>query len=262
MSRAIEDVLSANSNGSRFDVVSNPEFMSEGTAIEDLLRPSRILIGGKETPRGVQAAEQVARLYQSWVPRERIMLMSAWSAELSKLAANAMLAQRISSINALSAVCEATEASVSEVSRAVGADPRIGDKFLNASVGFGGSCLQKDLLSLVYLCQQYNLPEVADYWLQVYQMNEYQKDRFVKTIISRMFGTVSGKTLTLWGFAFKKDTGDTRSTAAAYVVRKLCEEGARTVIYDPKVEVAQALRELEQQGMNDADHPGWKVRNS
>lgn len=217
--------------------MSNPEFLAEGTAIENLMKPDRVLIGGEETPEGRKAVETLCWIYEHWVPKENILTTNTWSSELSKLAANAMLAQRISSINSLSAVCEATGADVSEVARAIGLDSRIGSKFLQASVGFGGSCFQKDLLNLVYICEKLNLPEVAQYWQKVIDMNEFQKDRFSQKIIECLFNTVSEKRLAILGFAFKKNTGDTRETPAITVCKTLLDEGAKLNVYDPKVSV-------------------------
>jgi len=230
---AMEYILNAG-GGVHFDVLSNPEFLAEGTAIQDLLNPDRVLIGGRDTPEGRAAVEALAAVYAHWVPRERILTTSVWSSELSKLAANAFLAQRISSINALSALCEATGADVAEVARAVGMDARIGPRFLGAGVGFGGSCFQKDLLNLVYLCESHGLPEVANYWRQVVQMNDYQRHRFVRGMLARMFNTVVDKRIAVFGFAFKADTGDTRESPAIHVCRQLVEERARVVVHDPK----------------------------
>ncbi|DAZ99071.1 TPA: hypothetical protein N0F65_008376 [Lagenidium giganteum] len=252
---SVQAVLSANSNGLEFQVLSNPEFLAEGTAIQDLREPSRILIGGPETPAGLAAVERLVWVYAHWVPRERIITTNVWSSELSKLVANAFLAQRISSINTISAVCEATGANVYEVSKAVGADERIGSKFLNCSVGFGGSCFQKDILNLVYLAETFNLPEVAEYWRGVVTMNEYQKTRFATTMIRRMFNTVTNKKICIFGFAFKKDTGDVRETPAATIVKYLVEEKANVVVYDPKVRVEDMMMELEYQGMSAKTHP-------
>lgn len=228
----------------RFQVLSNPEFLAEGTAIADLENPDRILIGGMGSPAGIEAQEALVGVYSNWVPRERIITTNLWSSELSKLAANAMLAQRISSINALSALCEATDADIDEVAMAVGRDSRIGPKFLKASVGFGGSCFQKDILNLVYLCESLNLTEVAQYWKQVVDINEYQKSRFIKRIIGNLFHTVSNKRLAILGFAFKKNTGDTRETAALKVVDYLLAEGAQLAIYDPVVTHEQMLEDI------------------
>jgi UDPglucose 6-dehydrogenase len=203
--------------------------------VTDLLHPDRVLIGGEETPEGRKAIASLSWIYEHWIPKEKVLTTNTWSSELSKLAANAMLAQRISSVNALSALCEATGADVGDVARAIGYDSRIGSKFLQASVGFGGSCFQKDLLNLVYICECLNLTEVAQYWQNVIDMNNYQKHRFTKNIVESLFNTVSGKKLTILGFAFKKDTGDTRETPAITVCKKLLEEGAKLNIYDPKV---------------------------
>jgi UDPglucose 6-dehydrogenase len=222
-------------------VLSNPEFLAEGTAIQDLLTPDRVLIGGESS----EAVERLAAIYGRWVARERILTTNLWSSELSKLTANAFLAQRVSSINAISALCEATGADVDEVSRAIGTDSRIGPKFLKASVGFGGSCFQKDILNLVYLCEHFGLREVAQYWEQVVAMNDYQKRRFSARIVRTMFNTVSNKRVAVLGFAFKKDTNDTRESAAIYVCRDLLEERAQLAIYDPQVSEEQIRADLK-----------------
>lgn len=238
---AVKRILKSSSNGATFDVLSNPEFLAEGTAVSDLLAPDRVLIGGESS----EAIEQLARVYERWIPRQKILTTNLWSSELSKLTANAFLAQRVSSINSISALCEATGADVDEVAKAIGTDSRIGPKFLKASVGFGGSCFQKDILNLVYLCQHFGLSEVATYWEQVVKMNDYQKQRFSTRIIRTMFHTVSDKQIAIWGFAFKKDTNDTRESAAIYVCRDLLEEGARLVVYDPRVSEKQIRHDLE-----------------
>ena len=245
---AVKTILASVNHGASFDVLSNPEFLAEGTAIEDLLQPDRVLIGG-ESADAIQALVDV---YAHWVPRERLLTTNLWSSELSKLTANAFLAQRVSSINAISALCEATEADVDEVAAAIGTDSRIGPKFLKSSVGFGGSCFQKDILNLVYLCEYFGLPEVAEYWEQVVKMNDYQKSRFVRRIVRTLFNTVSDKKIAVWGFAFKKDTNDTRESAAIYVCRDLLSEKAKLSIYDPQVtedqihtELAEAFRDPE-----------------
>jgi UDPglucose 6-dehydrogenase len=230
---AMERILNSNGNGLHFDVVSNPEFLAEGTAIRDMETPDRVLIGARETPSGQQAIQAIANIYAHWVPRERIITTNLWSSELSKLVANAFLAQRISSINAISALCEKTEADVSEVAHAIGRDSRIGPRFLQASVGFGGSCFKKDIMNLVYLCEYYHLPEVAAYWEQVVKMNEYQQDRFVSRMVSSMFNTVAGKRIALFGAAFKANTGDIRESPALAVCRALLEERAEVIITDP-----------------------------
>lgn len=237
---AVKRILSSAGNGATFDVLSNPEFLAEGTAVEDLLAPDRVLIGGESE----KAINTLCDVYAKWVPRDRILTTNLWSSELSKLTANAFLAQRVSSINAISALCEATGADVDEVGRAIGTDSRIGPKFLKASVGFGGSCFQKDILNLVYLCEHFGLREVAAYWEQVVSMNDYQKRRFAERIVKTMFNTVSDKKIAVLGFAFKKDTNDTRESAAIYVCRDLLRERARLTIYDPRVPEAQIRDEL------------------
>ncbi|HUV90623.1 MAG TPA: nucleotide sugar dehydrogenase, partial [Anaerolineae bacterium] len=231
--QAMERILNSNDKGLHFDVVSNPEFLAEGTAIRDMETPDRVLIGGRETPSGQQAIQAIVDIYAHWVPRERILTANVWSSELSKLAANAFLAQRVSSINAISALCEQTEADVTEVAHAIGTDSRIGPRFLRASVGFGGSCFKKDILNLVYLCETYGLYDVAIYWEQVIRMNEYQEERFVSRMVTAMFNTVAGKRIALFGAAFKADTSDTRESPALAVCRRLLEERANVVITDP-----------------------------
>jgi UDPglucose 6-dehydrogenase len=241
---SVKRILESNSNGRNFQILSNPEFLAEGTAIADLEAPDRVLIGGDQTPEGRAAIQQLVDIYATWVPREKVLTTNLWSSELSKLTANAFLAQRISSINAISALCEATEANVDEVAHAIGTDSRIGPKFLKSSVGFGGSCFQKDILNLVYLCEHFGLPEVAAYWNGVIEMNDYQKRRFSRRVLSTMFNTVSDKKIAVLGFAFKKDTNDTRESAAIYICQDLLEEQANLAIYDPKVEPAQIQRDL------------------
>ena len=231
---AMERILNANTKNIRFEVLSNPEFLAEGSAITDLETPDRVLIGSKETPEGIEARKAIVDIYANWVPRENIIESNVWSAELSKLAANAFLAQRISSINTISALCEKTEADVDEVAYAIGKDSRIGPKFLKSSVGFGGSCFKKDILNLVYICQSYGLTEVAEYWESVVKINEWQESRFVRTILESMFNTVAGKRIALLGFAFKANTGDTRESPAIYIARGLAEERAEVVVTDPQ----------------------------
>jgi len=247
--QALQTILEANSDEGRFQVLSNPEFLAEGTAIEDLTNPDRILIGGNPSDEGQAAVAALASVYGRWIPDEKIVRTNLWSSELSKLVANAFLAQRISSINSISALCEKTEADVDEVANAIGMDSRIGSKFLKASVGFGGSCFQKDLLNLVYLCGHFGLPEVAQYWQGVIDMNEYQKERFSAKIVQTLFNTVRGKKIGIWGFAFKKDTNDTRESAAIYVCRDLIMEGANVAIYDPQVGKDQIYADLEHLGL-------------
>lgn len=241
---SIKAILSANSNGVTFEVLSNPEFLAEGTAVRDLENPDRVLVGGERTPGGQKALETLASIYGRWVPQDRIIRTNLWSAELSKLVANAFLAQRISSINSISALCEATGADVDEVAHAIGCDSRIGAKFLRSSVGFGGSCFQKDILNLVYLCEHFGLPEVASYWESVVKMNDWQKGRFSKRIVRDLFNSVSGKKIAILGFAFKKDTNDTRESPAISVCRDLVAEHAKLSIYDPKVPADEILHDL------------------
>ncbi len=242
---SIRKIFLANGYGDRFQVLSNPEFLAEGTAVKDLEEPDRVLIGGEESEEGRKAVEVLAGIYEQWVPGGKILKTNLWSAELSKLAANAFLAQRISSINAISALCEVTGADVGEVARVIGMDSRIGSKFLNASVGFGGSCFQKDILNLVYLCEYYGVYEVAKYWEQVLLMNEYQRERFSGKIVSSLFDTITGKRIAVYGFAFKKDTNDTRGSSAISVCKHLLEEKAHLAIYDPKVSLQQINKDLE-----------------
>jgi len=245
---AIQAIVGSNSRGLKFQVLSNPEFLAEGTAIKDLENPDRVLIGGERTPAGDRAVEALAGVYARWVPRDRIITTNLWSSELSKLVANAFLAQRISSINSISALCEATGADVDEVANAIGKDSRIGPKFLKASVGFGGSCFQKDILNLTYLCESFGLPEVAAYWSSVVDMNDWQKRRFAARIVKELFNTVADKKIAVLGFAFKKDTNDTRESAAINVCRDLLAEHAQVAVYDPKVPAAEIRRDVLQGG--------------
>jgi UDPglucose 6-dehydrogenase len=242
---SIKRILAANAKTAHFQVLSNPEFLAEGTAIDDLMYPDRVLIGGEDSPNGKKAIQALVDIYARWVPRNQILTKNLWSAELSKLVANAFLAQRISSINSISALCEATGADVDDVAHAIGTDSRISPKFLRSSVGFGGSCFQKDILNLVYLCEHFGLQEVAHYWHQVVLMNDYQKSRFTKSIVHSLFNTVANKKIAILGFAFKKDTNDTRETPAVAVCKKLLEEKARLTIYDPKVSAVTIYNDLE-----------------
>lgn len=243
--QAIKDILDNTGNGVKFQILSNPEFLAEGTAVQDLIKPDRVLIGGEESEEGREAMQALVDIYAAWIPRERILTTNVWSSELSKLVANAFLAQRVSSINAISELCERTGADVDEVSRAIGMDSRIGPKFLKASVGFGGSCFQKDILNLVYIAQSYGLQEVADYWEQVIIMNDHQKHRFAENIVSTLYNTVSGKKITFLGWAFKKDTNDTRESASIYVADLLLNEQAEIFVYDPKVSAEQIYADLD-----------------
>jgi UDPglucose 6-dehydrogenase len=231
---AMERILKASNKGIKFEVISNPEFLAEGSAVRDLLVPDRVLIGAHQTPEGRKAENELADIYAHWTPREKIITTNLWSSELSKLVANAFLAQRISSINAVSALCEKTDADISEIAYAVGSDSRIGPKFLNASIGFGGSCFKKDILNLVYITKSYGLNEAAEYWEMVIKMNEHQKQRFVQRIVKEMFNTVADKKIALFGFAFKANTGDTRESAAIFITKQLLEERAVVAITDPK----------------------------
>ncbi|OXA74405.1 UDP-glucose 6-dehydrogenase [Flavobacterium aquidurense] len=242
---AIKSILDNTGNGVQFQILSNPEFLAEGTAVTDLLHPDRILIGGESTPEGQEAIQALVDVYSNWVPEEKILTTNVWSSELSKLTANAFLAQRISSINALSELCEKTGADVNEVAKAIGMDSRIGPKFLKASVGFGGSCFQKDILNLVYIAKSYGLDEVADYWEQVIIMNDYQKKRFSTKITQTLYNTVADKKITFLGWAFKKDTNDTRESAAIYVADDLIAEQAKIAVYDPKVSKEKILADLD-----------------
>ena len=249
---AIKTILEAASDDHdqrSFSVLSNPEFLAEGTAIRDLESPDRVLIGGDD-PAAIDA---LASIYAHWVPQEQILRTNLWSSELSKLTANAFLAQRISSINSVAALCEATGADVREVARAIGTDSRIGPKFLNAGPGFGGSCFQKDILNLVYLCRHFGLPEVADYWESVVALNTWQQHRIARLVVEKLFGTVTGKRLAVLGFAFKADTNDTREAPAIRICRDLLEEGAQLAIHDPKVAAEQMARDLQQEAAPQAD---------
>jgi UDPglucose 6-dehydrogenase len=241
---AIKSILHNTGNGVKYQILSNPEFLAEGTAVEDLFSPDRVLIGGDATLEGDKAIQSLVSIYANWVPKERILTTNVWSSELSKLVANAFLAQRVSSINAISELCEKTGADVNEVSRAIGMDSRIGSKFLKSSVGFGGSCFQKDILNLVYIAKSYGLYQVADYWEQVIIMNDHQKSRFAKNIVTTLYNTVADKKITFLGWAFKKDTNDTRESAAIYVANDLLFEQAKLAVYDPKVSEEQMLFDL------------------
>jgi UDPglucose 6-dehydrogenase len=245
---AIKEILTNTGNGVQYQILSNPEFLAEGTAIEDLFNPDRVLIGGDTTLEGQKAIQSLVEVYSNWVPKNKIITTNLWSSELSKLTANAFLAQRVSSINALSELCEKTGADVNEVAQAIGLDSRIGPKFLKASVGFGGSCFQKDILNLVYIAKSYGLDEVADYWEQVIIMNDHQKRRFAKNISTTLYNTVAGKKITFLGWAFKKDTNDTRESAAIFVADDLLNEQANIAVFDPKVNEKQILSDLDYLG--------------
>jgi UDPglucose 6-dehydrogenase len=250
------NILHSGNNSVQFEILSNPEFMAEGSGVKDMEAPDRILIGSKDTPSGLVARDALMDIYLHWVPKERLVTTNLWSSELSKLVSNAFLAQRISSINSIAAICEATEADVTEVSRAIGMDSRIGPKFLNAGPGFGGSCFRKDILNLVYLCEFYQLNEVAAFWEQVVSLNDYQMDRFVKRILQALFNTLVGKKLAIFGFAFKPDTGDTRDAPAIYICKRLLEERACLKITDPHA-LDNARKDLQgiKEGLEFVDDP-------
>ena len=231
----IKEILEENSIGIHFEILSNPEFLAEGTAIQDLFKSDRVLIGGDETETGQKAVKALVDIYTNWIPKEKILTTNVWSSELAKLGSNAMLAQRISSINSLSALCEKTGADIDELSKAIGSDHRVGPHFLKASVGFGGSCFQKDILNLVYLCKHYGLDEVAEYWHQVVKINDYQKERFAQKIIDHYTGDLKDKKIAILGWAFKANTNDSRESAAIKVSENLYKAGAEIYIYDPKV---------------------------
>ena len=255
--QAIKSILHNTGSDVKFDILSNPEFLAEGTAIQDLLNPDRVLIGGESE----EAIESLASVYGSWVSNDRILRTNVWSSELSKLTANAFLAQRISSINAISELCEHTEANVNEVAKAIGMDSRIGSKFLNASIGFGGSCFQKDILNLVYIARSYNLNAVADYWEQVIILNDHQKRRFSDRLISTLYNTVSGKKIAMLGWAFKKDTNDTRESAAIYVADHLLNEQANIAVYDPKVNGKKVQADLNYLNTRSAEENSDSVKS-
>ena len=242
---AIQTILKSTNEKVSFDVISNPEFLAEGTAIQDLFKSDRVLIGGDQTPSGLKAIDALVDIYSRWIPKEKIITTNVWSSELTKLVSNAFLAQRISSINAISALCESTGADIDEVALAVGKDQRIGEKFLKTSVGFGGSCFQKDILNLIYIARSYNLNEVADYWEQVIQINNYQRNRFANKISKILFNTLTDKKIALLGWAFKKETDDSRESAAIYVADKLLLDGAILYIYDPKVKEKKIIHDLK-----------------
>ena len=258
---ALKEILDGTGNGVKYQILSNPEFLAEGTAVQDLRNPDRVLIGGDiDTEEGREAMQALVDIYAHWVPKENILTTNVWSSELSKLTANAFLAQRISSINAMSELCEKTGADVKEVARAVGMDSRIGPKFLQSSVGFGGSCFQKDILNLVYIAKSFGLNEVADYWQQVIIMNDHQKRRFAANMVKTLFNTVAGKKIALLGWAFKKDTNDTRESAAIYVADYLLNEQAEVVVYDPKVKEEQIYADLDYLGTRSEEENRSRVK--
>ncbi len=241
----IKEILEVNKKGIYFEILSNPEFLAEGTAIQDLFKSDRVLIGGENTVSGQKALKALVNIYENWIPREKILTTNIWSSELAKLASNAMLAQRISSINSLSALCEKTGADIDDLSIAMGMDQRIGPHFLKASVGFGGSCFKKDILNLVYLCQFYGLNEVAEYWLQVVKINDYQKERFSQKIINQFGGNLKGEKIAMLGWAFKANTNDSRESASIYVANNLLKAGSKLTIYDPMVGQNQIFEDIQ-----------------
>ncbi len=258
---ALKNILDNTGNGVSYQILSNPEFLAEGTAVQDLINPDRVLIGGDiNSQKGKEAVNALVDIYASWIPKENILTTNVWSSELSKLTANAFLAQRVSSINAMSELCEVTGADVGEVARAVGKDSRIGPKFLQSSVGFGGSCFQKDILNLVYISKSFGLNEVADYWEQVIIMNDHQKRRFAEKIVKTLYNTVAGKRIAILGWAFKKDTNDTRESAAIYVTDYLMNEQADIVVYDPKVKKEQVYADLEYLGTHSSEEIRERVK--
>tara|TARA_B100001057_G_scaffold465471_1_gene521644 strand:+ start:713 stop:2065 length:1353 start_codon:yes stop_codon:yes gene_type:complete len=241
----IKEILNKHKEGNiKFEILSNPEFLAEGSAIEDLFKSDRVLIGGDQTPSGQLAIEALVDIYLKWIPKQKILTTNVWSSELAKLASNAMLAQRISSINSLSALCEKTGADIDQLSQAIGMDHRIGPNFLKASVGFGGSCFQKDILNLVYLCKHYGLDDVAEYWHQVVKINDYQKNRFAQKIIDHFGGDLAGKKIAILGWSFKANTNDSRESAAIYVSQKLYNAGAKLEIYDPMGSIESIIRDI------------------
>ncbi len=242
----IKEILSESKNKFTFEVLSNPEFLAEGTAIQDLFKSDRVLIGGESTKTGQEAVQSLVEIYERWIPKTKILTVNVWSAELSKLASNAMLAQRISSINALSALCEVTGAKIDEVSNAIGYDHRIGDKFLKASPGFGGSCFKKDILNLVYLCQFYGLDEVAEFWLHVVKINDFQRERLAKKIDNYVSANNLNKEVGVLGWAFKKDTNDSRESSSIHITYSLLEKGYKVNIYDPKVSKNRIMEDINE----------------
>ena len=241
----IKEILYEKSTDNHFEILSNPEFLAEGTAIQDLFKSDRVLIGGDDSESGQNAVKSLVDIYANWIPREKILTTNVWSSELAKLASNAMLAQRISSINSLSGLCEKTEANIDELSKAIGMDHRIGPNFLKASAGFGGSCFQKDILNLVYLCKFYGLDQEAEYWHQVIRINDNQKKRFAQKVIDYFKGDLTGVRIAILGWAFKANTNDSRESASIKVSEILYKSGASITIYDPMVQKRSILNDIE-----------------
>ncbi len=256
----IKEILISENKNHHFEILSNPEFLAEGTAIKDLFKSDRVLIGGEETPSGKKAVKVLIEIYSNWIPLEKILTTNVWSSELAKLASNAMLAQRISSINSLSALCEKTGANITQLSKAIGKDHRIGPHFLKASVGFGGSCFQKDILNLVYLCNYYGLDEVAEYWHQVVKINDFQKNRFAQKIINKFNGDLSGIIISILGWAFKANTNDSRESASIYIAEKLYKAGANLEIYDPMVSNERIFDDIRNYWTNNFEFKKIKSR--
>jgi len=254
----IKEILDQNKKGIHFEILSNPEFLAEGTAVNDMFNPDRVLIGGNESKAGKKAIQALVSVYKNWVPKKKILTTNVWSSELSKLASNAMLAQRISSIISLSALCEKTGADIDELSKAIGSDHRIGPHFLKASVGFGGSCFQKDILNLVYLCKHFGLEEVAEYWYQVVKINDYQKERFAQKIIDHFGGDLTGKKIAILGWAFKANTNDSRESAAIFVSEQLYGAGATLEIFDPMVPESKILNDISEYWK--LDYENYKIK--
>jgi len=251
----IKEILEENSTDIHFEILSNPEFLAEGTAIKDLFKSDRVLIGGDQTDSGQKAVQTLVDIYSNWIPKEKILTTNVWSSELAKLASNAMLAQRISSINSLSALCEKTGANIDELSKAIGMDHRIGPHFLKASVGFGGSCFQKDILNLVYLCKYYGLEEVAEYWHQVVNINNYQKRRFTEKIVNFFNGKLKNKKIVILGWAFKENTNDSRESASIYTAKWLCNLGAKIKIIDFYMTPDQIIKDFITYEFNPNNYP-------
>lgn len=241
----VKEILYKNSTDIHFEILSNPEFLAEGTAIQDLFKSDRVLIGGDDSESGQNAVKALVDIYANWIPKEKILTTNVWSSELSKLASNAMLAQRISSINSLSGLCEKTGANIDELSKAIGMDHRIGPKFLKASAGFGGSCFQKDILNLVYLCKFYGLEQEAEYWHQVVKINDNQKERFAQKVVDYFNGNLTGINIAILGWAFKANTNDSRESASIKVSEILYKRGASITIYDPMVRKRTILNDME-----------------
>ena len=253
-SEKIKEILRLKNKDVNFQILSNPEFLAEGTAMRDLQIPDRVIIGGDNTENGKKAIQSLVEIYSSWVPKKNILTTNLWSSELSKLTSNAFLAQRISSINSLSELCEETGADIDEVASAIGMDSRIGSSFLKTSVGFGGSCFQKDILNLVYISRSLGLEKVANYWEQIIIINAHQRDRFAKKIRSLINNKSLNDNVCILGWAFKKDTNDSRESAAIYVSDFLIKSNIYLNVYDPKVKESQIFFDLNYINTNDKNN--------